>query len=133
MNLPTLPSVNDKYIDISLEEFANRTYGVSPNEVMELEDTGATLGIKNLLRLNDKAKVRNKLRQEQYAGGMSIAQINEAAAQADYDSLFPNLGMTLLDVEYYSAIEAGEFIKDITSASARIKPEAENQQQVMHS
>lgn len=124
MNLPTLPSVNDKYIDISLEEFANRTYGVSPNEVMELEDTGATLGIKNLLRLNDKAKVRNKLKQEQYAGGMSIAQINEAASQADYDSLFPSLGMTLLDVEYYSATEAGEFIKDITSASARVKPEA---------
>lgn len=124
INLPTLPSVNDKYIDISLEEFANRTYGVSPAAATDLEDTGATLGLKNLLRLNDKAKVRNKMRQEQYAGGMTIAQINEAAAQADYDSLFPNLGMTLLDVEYYSPTEASTFLKDITTASARVKPEA---------
>ena len=40
------------------------------------------------------SSVRRKLADTEYMDGMSIADINEAARQAEYTSLFPDLGFT---------------------------------------
>ena len=46
---------------------------------------------------------------------MSIADINEAARQAEYTSLFPDIGCQLLmEVNFYGPDAAGEFVKDFT-------------------
>ena len=119
INLPsTMPVVNDSYVDYSLQEFANRTYGVDNIREPDLEDTGGKFSISNLFRINDMKKARNRLRQEKYMGDLSIADINDLAAQAEYTSIFPELGMSLLDVEFYSPEDTSEFIKDFTDAAA---------------
>ena len=45
---------------------------------------------------------------------MSIADVNELAAQSDYDSLFPNLGVNFFDKEFYGPASASEFLKTLT-------------------
>ena len=119
INLPdTMPKINESYVDYSLQEFANRTYGVDSLREPELEDTGSKFGLANLFRVNDMKKARNRLRQEQYVGDLSIADINDLAAQAEYTSVFPELGMSLLDVEFYGPEDTSVFIKDFTDAAA---------------
>lgn len=119
INLPsTMPTINDSYVDYSLQEFANRTYGVDPASTSQMEDTGGSFSLGNLFRVNDMKKARNRLRQEQYMGDLSIADINDLAAQAEYTSVFPELGMSLLDVEFYGPEDTSEFIKDFTDAAA---------------
>ena len=119
INLPnSMPVINDSYVDYSLQEFANRTYGVDPSGGSELEDTGSKFSLGNLFRVNDMKKARNRLRQEQYMGDFSISDINDLAAQAEYTSIFPELGMSLLDVEFYGPEDTSEFIKDFTDAAA---------------
>ena len=49
---------------------------------------------------------------------MSIADVNELARQAEYDSLFPNLGVNFFDREFYGPEAAGSFIKEVNDASA---------------
>ena len=119
INLPsTMPKINDSYVDYSLQEFANRTYGVDPASASQMEDTGSSFSLGNLFRVNDMKKARNRLRQEQYMGDLSIADINDLAAQSEYTSIFPELGMSLLDVEFYGPEDTSEFIKDFTDAAA---------------
>lgn len=119
INLPsTMPTINDSYVDYSLQEFANRTYGVDPASASQMEDTGSSFSLGNLFRVNDMKKARNRLRQEQYMGDLSIADINDLAAQSEYTSIFPELGMSLLDVEFYGPEDTSEFIKDFTDAAA---------------
>ena len=119
INLPsTMPKINDSYVDYSLQEFANRTYGVDPASTSQMEDTGGSFSLGNLFRVNDMKKARNRLRQEQYMGDLSIADINDLAAQSEYTSIFPELGMSLLDVEFYGPEDTSEFIKDFTDAAA---------------
>ena len=114
----TMPKINDSYVDYSLQEFANRTYGVDPASASQMEDTGSSFSLGNLFRVNDMKKARNRLRQEQYMGDLSIADINDLAAQSEYTSIFPELGMSLLDVEFYGPEDTSEFIKDFTDAAA---------------
>ena len=114
INMPTIPSINPKYVDMGLKEFAQITYGVAPRQEQAMEPEGNIL--KKLFALDDMAVARNKLRRDKYMGDLSIADINEAARQAEYTSLFPNLGMTLMDVEFYGPEDAGEFIKEFQEA-----------------
>ena len=114
INMPTIPSINPKYVDMGLKEFAQITYGVAPRQEQAMEPEGNLL--KKLFALDDMAVARNKLRTDKYMGDLSIADINEAARQAEYTSLFPDLGMTLMDVEFYGPEDAGEFIKEFQEA-----------------
>ena len=116
INMPTIPSINPRYVDMGLKEFAQITYGVAPTQKQEMEPEGNIL--KKLFALDDMAVARNKLRTDKYMGDLSIADINEAARQAEYTSLFPDLGMTLMDVEFYGPEDAGEFIKEFQEAVA---------------
>ena len=119
INLPTtMPRINDSYVDYSLQEFANRTYGVDSVSASGIEDTGSNFSLANLFRVNDMKKARNRLSQEKYMGDLTIADINDLAAQSEYTSVFPELGMSLLDVEFYGAEDTSVFIKDFTEAAA---------------
>ena len=63
-------------------------------------------------------QAKKNLQDTQYMNGMSVADVNELARQAEYDSLFPNLGVNFFDREFYGPEAAGSFIKEVNDASA---------------
>ena len=118
INMPSLPSVNQRYVDMSLRDFANVTYGAKPvDERPEVETSNSI--VRKLLGFEDMNLAKQRLQDQDYVEGMSIADINEAARQAEYTSLFPDMGFTLMEVDFYGPEAAGEFVKEFTEASAK--------------
>lgn len=114
VSMPNIPTVNESLVDMSLEEFANRTYGAKTGDRVAPEEEGSV--IKQLFGYGDKDRVKRELSETEYMGGLSVADINEMAAQVDYKSLMPEATMTFLDVEQYKPKAIMEFNKDLTEA-----------------
>ncbi len=117
INMPSLPSINQSYVDMSLRDFANITYGAKPIDDRPEVETSNSI-VRKLLGFEDMNMAKQRMQDTEFVEGMSIADINEAARQAEYTSLFPNMGFTLMDVEFYGPEAAGEFVKEFTEASA---------------
>ena len=117
VNMPVIPELNSTYIDVPLQEIANRTYGVSKLPEKDVEEPSGSL-IRNLFGLDDMANVKQRLQDTEYVEGMSIADINEAVRQAEYTSLFPDIGFSLMDVEFYGPESKSTFISEISEVSA---------------
>ena len=118
INMPSLPSVNQRYVDMSLRDFANVTYGAKPVDDRPEVETSNSI-VRKLLGFEDMNLAKQRLQDQDYVEGMSIADINEAARQAEYTSLFPDMGFTLMEVDFYGPEAAGEFVKEFTEASAK--------------
>ena len=97
VSMPDIPTVNESLVDMSLQEFAERTYGAKTGDRVATQEESSV--IKQLFGYGDKDRVKKELAETEYMGGMSIADINEMANQADYRSLMPEATMTFLDVE----------------------------------
>ena len=117
INMPTVPPINGQLVDMSLQEFANKTFGVSQLDRAEEQEPSGNI-VRKLFGLNDMAMARKRLQDTEYVDGMSIADINEAARQAEYTSLFPDLGFTLMDVEFYGPAAKGKFVNDFKDAAS---------------
>ncbi len=117
VNMPVMPELNSMYIDVPLQEIANKTYGVSKIPETDKEEPSGNL-IRNLFGLDAMANAKQRLQDTEYVEGMSIADINEAVRQAEYTSLFPDIGFSLMDVEFYGPESKSEFINEISSVSA---------------
>ena len=117
-NMPSLPSVNQRYVDMSLRDFANMTYGVKPMDDRPEVETSDSI-VRKLLGFEDMNLAKQRLQDTEYVEGMSIADINEAARQAEYTSLFPDIGFTLMEVNFYGPDAAGEFVKDFTETATK--------------
>ena len=116
VNMPSIPAINQRYIDMSLREFANEQFGLSKiDKAKEPEPSGSV--IRKLLGLDAMSSVRRKLADTEYMDGMSIADINEAARQAEYTSLFPDLGFTLMDVKFYGPESKSTFLSEFNDAA----------------
>lgn len=116
VNMPSIPAINQQYIDMSLRDFANKQFGVGKiDRTKEKEPSGSV--IRKLLGLDDMALARKKLADTEYMDGMSIAEINEAARQAEYTSLFPDLGFNLLDVKFYGPSSKSTFLSEFREAA----------------
>jgi hypothetical protein len=61
-----------------------------------------------------KDQAKKRLGATPFLGKMSITDVNELASQAEYDSLFPNLGVNFFDREFYGPKAAGDFVKDLS-------------------
>ena len=118
INMPSLPSVNQRYVDMSLRDFANMTYGVQPMDDRPEVETSDSV-VRKLLGFEDMNLAKQRLQDTEYVEGMSIADINEAARQAEYTSLFPDIGFTLMEVNFYGPDAAGEFVKDFTETATK--------------
>jgi len=114
VSMPNIPTVNQSLVDMSLQEFAEKTYGANITQKAEI-DTDDNL-IKQLFGFGDKDRVKKELRETEYSQGLSIADINEMANQAEYRSLMPDATMTFLDIENYTPKLAMEFNADLTEA-----------------
>ena len=116
VNMPSIPAINQRYIDMSLREFADKQFGVGRiDTTKEKEPSGSV--IRKLLGLDEMALTRKKLEDTDYMDGMSIAEINEAARQAEYTSLFPDLGFTLMDVKFYGPSSKSTFLSEFREAA----------------
>ena len=116
VNMPSIPAINQQYIDMSLREFADKQFGVGRiDRTKEKEPSGSV--IRKLLGLDEMALTRKKLEDTDYMDGMSIAEINEAARQAEYTSLFPDLGFTLMDVKFYGPSSKSTFLSEFREAA----------------
>ncbi len=114
VSMPNIPTVDQSLVDMSLQEFAQRSYGAKPTDRAAIEQEDNI--IKNLFGYGDKARAKQELADTEYMGGMSIADINEMAAQAEYKSLMSNATMTFLDVDQYEPKNIMEFNKDLAEA-----------------
>ena len=123
IDMPEVFEVNPAFVDMSLNKMAQIQYGAASrpqldaegNLVPEAEDVQTSDSIlASMFGVNDMSQAKKKLQDTKYIGGMSIADVNELAAQADYDSLFPNLGVNFFDKEFYGPASASEFVKTLT-------------------
>lgn len=123
IDMPEVFEVNPAFVDMSLNKMAQIQYGAASrpqldaegNLVSEAEDVQTSDSVlASMFGLNAMSQAKKKLQDTKYIGGMSIADVNELAAQADYDSLFPNLGVNFFDKEFYGPSSAGSFIKTLT-------------------
>ena len=116
VNMPSIPAINQRYIDMSLREFADKQFGVGKiDRKKEKEPSGSV--IRKLLGLDDMALTRKKLADTEYMDGMSIADINEAARQEEFKSLFPDLGFTLMDIKFYGPESKSTFLSEFREAA----------------
>jgi len=115
IDMPEVFEVNPAFVDLSLNEMAQIQYGVKQRPGTEIEDVQTSDSVlASMFGVNAMSQAKKKLQDTKYIGGMSIADVNELAAQADYDSLFPNLGVNFFDKEFYGPSSASEFLKTLT-------------------
>ena len=128
VSMPNIPSVDQSLQDIgSLEDFARQTYGAAGLPMKPVEDDTSYIG--KLFGVGAKDRVKKELAETEYMDGMTIAEINAAARQADYQSLIPGATMTFLDVPFFDAEKALDFSEKlvetmsdaVTNNEARIK------------
>jgi hypothetical protein len=115
IDMPEVFEVNPAFVDMSLNEMAQIQYGVKQRPGTETADVQTSDSIlASMFGVNAMSQAKKKLQDTKYIGGMSIADVNELAAQSDYDSLFPNLGVNFFDKEFYGPSSASEFLKTLT-------------------
>lgn len=117
IDMPEVFEVNPEYIDMNLNQLAKIQYGamMDPTLAAEQSDVQSSDSIlASMFGTNAMSQAKQKLQDTKYIGGMSIADVNELAAQSDYESLFPNLGVNFFDKEFYGPEKASEFLKTLT-------------------
>lgn len=111
INMPNIPDIDTKYIDMPLEQFAKETYGATA-KATEFKDDTSVVG--RLFGFGAMDRTREELGKRDAGDGMSVADINAASRLAEFNSLIPNAVMSFSDIETFSKTEAFTFAKDIT-------------------
>lgn len=88
-------------VDMSLKQFIDTTYGVTPTATQEAPAEEFTWRDRMVGR-DQMSRANERLSNAPYAEGMSIAQINEMAMKADYSSLIPGSFVTYSDLNVFS-------------------------------
>ena len=114
VNMPSIPDVDFEFADGELAEQTRQLYGFSTPKV-ERGETDTSV-FKTLFGFDAKDRAKERLRNRQLADGMTIAEINAAARQGEYESLFPNATMTFTDVNFFGKKDLRTFTRDINSA-----------------
>ena len=120
IDMPEVFEVNPEYIDGTLLDFAKQTYGTQLRPDMQkapIQTSDSVMA--QLFGFDAMNQAKKNLQDTEYMGGMSVADINELAAQQDYNSLFNNLGVNFFDKEFYGPPAASKLLKDVTDEAAR--------------
>jgi len=134
INMPNIPDIDTKYIDMPLEQFAKETYGATAKAAKFKDDTSI---VGRLFGFGAMDRTREELGKRDAGDGMSVADINAASRLAEFNSLIPNAVMSFSDIETFSKTEAFTFAKDITKlyddakTSKEAQDEAEKAQQIL--
>jgi len=111
ISMPNIPSIDQSLIDMSLEQFAKETYGVSAKAAPVTEDEPSLIG--QLFGVGAKDRVKRELREEQAFEGMSIADVNAAARMNEFNSLIPNAVMSFSEMERFGRNDGIKFSRTI--------------------
>ncbi len=124
VNMPTIPDVDFEFADGELAEQTRQLYGFSKPK-MERGETDTSV-FKTLFGFDAKDRAKERLRNRQLFEGMSVAEINAAARQGEYESLFPNATMTFTDVNFFGKKDLRTFTRDINSVMSDAIKEPNN-------
>lgn len=111
INMPNIPSIDQSLIDMSLEQFAKKTYG-AVGEASAVEDDTSVVG--RLFGYGARDRVKEELRDTPSMAGMSVADINAAARMSEFNSLIPNAVMSFSEMETFTKKDSFTFVKDLT-------------------
>ena len=110
INMPNIPDIDTKYIDMPLEQFAKETYGATAQATKFKDDTNI---VGRLFGFGAMDRAREELGEMDAMDGMSVADINAAARLAEFNSLIPNAVMSFSDMKRFSKLESFNFSKEI--------------------
>lgn len=117
INMPELPSVDDKYIDMGLEDFAMQTYGASKGSIIRSAEEQEEVGlVGQLFGFGAKQRVDERLGEQQYGMGMSISDINDLAEQDEYQNLIKDTSLTYGTLDRFDLDDYIKFDAIITKA-----------------
>jgi hypothetical protein len=112
MTMPVIPGVAESMADKSLEQFAMESYGATGKAAPQQERGGFFASL-----LDPRGRAKQQLRETDAFGGMSIADVNAAARQADYQSLFGDATVTYTDIDYFTSEVAYDFSTKMTDVA----------------
>lgn len=115
ISMPNIPMVNESLADMSLEDFAKRTYGVTPIATTKPEEKEYSM-LASMFGYDAKQRAEKKLQETEYMGGLSVADINALSRQAEYQSLIPGATMTFTEIDYFTPDEALTFSTKLSKA-----------------
>ena len=113
INMPSIPAVDQSLMDMSIEDYAKKTYGASTStQVAAPEDDTSSVG--KLFGFGSKDRVKRDLAEQDFGGGMTVAEINQLARQEEYTSLIPGATMVFTERNMFDTEKAFDFSKKIT-------------------
>jgi hypothetical protein len=110
VSMPRIASVDPSLVDMSLEEFARRTYGAQ-GTAAPVKEEGSMVG--RLFGIGAKEQAKRELRETPAFSGMSVADVNAAARQAEFNQLIPNAVMTIMDTDVFRRNDAVKFSREV--------------------
>jgi hypothetical protein len=110
ISMPHISDIDPSMIQMSLEEFARRTYGAQATAA-PVEDKTGVLG--KLFGVGAKTRAKEELRKTPGFAGMSIADVNAAARQTEFNQLIPNAVMTITDTDIFGKKDAVKFANEV--------------------
>ena len=113
VSMPRIASVDPSLVDMSLEEFARKTYGAQ-GTAAPVKEEGSMVG--RLFGIGAKEQAKRELRETPAFSGMSVADVNAAARQAEFNQLIPNAVMTIMDTDVFRKNDAVKFSKEVRDA-----------------
>jgi hypothetical protein len=111
INMPNIPSIDQSLMDMSLEDFAKKTYG-AVGEATTVEDDTSAIG--RLFGYGAKDRIKEELRDTPSMGGMSVADINAAARISEFNSLIPNAVMSFSEMKRFGKTDSFTFVRELT-------------------
>jgi hypothetical protein len=132
INMPNIPDIDTKYIDMPLEQFAKETYGATAKATKVKDDTNI---VGRLFGFGAMDRAREQLGKMDAMDGMSVADINAASRLAEFNALIPNAVMSFSETPRFSRLESFNFSKDIakTYDDALNSREAEDEEEKAYS
>ncbi len=114
INMPNLATVNQELVDMPLEEFAKRTYGVQPLTTTTKPDTKEASMLASMFGYDAKQRAEKRLSDTDFGGGLSVADINALSRQSEYRSLIDDATMTFTEVDYFTSDKSLTFSKTLS-------------------
>ena len=109
--------VSDEFADMSLEDYADITYGAKVGtKLPKVEDDTSSVG--QLFGFGAKDRVKQKLAEQDFGNGMTVAEINRLAKGEEYRSLIPDATINLQDLDKFGFEEQSQMSEDVVTAAA---------------
>ena len=114
ISMPSIPGVDENSVGMSLQEFAERTYGAKLDKpAAKTKEAGL---VASLFGFDDMNQAKRDLEAEDFGSGMTIAEINALAQRSEYQSLIPGATMTFRDLDKFGFDEKRGFTAAIVDA-----------------